>query len=62
MVRHYKWKNFEENWIDEDMVAVVEAVREAHMTVQGAVRQFSVCKTLLLLRLSGKVSVNAEAG
>ena len=43
-------------------MAAMEGVREAHMTVQGAVRQFRVPKTSLLLRLNGKVSVNAIAG
>ena len=56
MVRHYKKKCL------EDMMAAMEAVREAHMTVQGAVRQFSVPKTSLQCRLSGEVNVNARTG
>ena len=40
----------------------MEAVREAHMTIRGAVRQFNVPKTSLLRRLSGKVNVSAKAG
>ena len=48
MVRHYKKKSLEEKWTEEDMVAAMEAVREARMTVRGTVRQFSVPKTPLL--------------
>ena len=62
MVRHYKKKRLEEKWTDENMVAAVEAVRQARMTVRGAVRQFYVPKTSLLHHLSGKVSVIARVG
>ena len=62
MVRKYAKKGVKGKWKEDDMMAAVEAVKVAQMTVCGAAKHFNVPRETLRSRVIGKISLGAKVG